>query len=97
MTEKRYELYNKYSVNDLIQDNYNVIDGHIQIYDAQSVERELNDLFNRLRNINSICDDCLKIKNKNDVGYCVGITEIKKIIENSVDEINDVKWWEVLE
>lgn len=97
MTEQRYELYDKYSPNDLIQDNYNVIDGFVQIYGAESVECELNDLFNRLRDINSICDDCLKIKNKNDVGYYEGITEIKKIIEDSVSEINDMKWWEIKE
>ena len=75
MAEKRYELYDKHSPNELIQDNYNIIGGYIQIYGAERVECELNDLFNRLRNINSICDDCL-------------------IIENSVSEINDMKWWE---
>ena len=59
MAEKRYELYDKHSPNELIQDNYNIIGGYIQIYGAERVECELNDLFNRLRNINSICDDCL--------------------------------------
>ncbi len=94
-TEKRYELYNKYNPNEILQDNYNVLDGDIQIYDAETVEFELNDLFNRLKNIRNICNDCLKIKNHNDVGYCVGITEIRKIVEESIEEdseVRDVVW-----
>lgn len=72
--QSRYELVNKYNPNELIQDNYNVMDGYVQIYGAENVEFELNDLFNRLKNIGEICDDCLQLENINDVGYIVGIT-----------------------
>ena len=90
MKEKRYELYNKYNHNEIIQDNYTVFDSYVQIYSAESVEFELNDLFNRLKNIRDICNDCLKIKNHNDVGYCVGITEIKRIVEESIEEDSEM-------
>ena len=94
MTE-RYELVDKYNPNELIQDNYNVIDGYVQIYGAENVESELNDLFNRLKNIREICDDCLKLKKINDVEYLVGITEIKKIVENSIEELSEINWGDV--
>ena len=94
MTE-RYELLNKYNPNELLQDNYNVMDGYVQIYDAETVEYELNDLFNRLKNIGEICDDCLQLENINDVGYLVGITEIKKIVENSIEELSEINWSDV--
>lgn len=70
MTEKRYELYNKYNHNEIIQDNYNVLDGCVQIYSAETVEFELNDLFNRLKNIREICNDCLK-----ELSGCEGISD----------------------
>lgn len=92
MTEKRYELYNKYNHNEIIQDNYNVLDGCVQIYSAETVEFELNDLFNRLKNIRDICNDCLKIGNPSDVGYCVGITEIKRIVEECIEEDSEINW-----
>lgn len=94
MTE-RYELVNKYNPNELIQDNYNVMDGCVQIYDAETVEFELNDLFNRLKNIGEICDDCLQLENINDIGYLVGITEIKRIVENSIEELSEINWSDV--
>ena len=92
MTAKRYELVNKYNPNEWIQDNYTVYDGYVQIYAAETVEYELNDLFNRLKNIRDICNDCLSVEKINDVGYLVGITEIKKIVENSIDELSEVNW-----
>ena len=92
MTEKRYRLYNKYNHNEIIQDNYNVMDGYIQIYSAETVESELNDLFNRLTNIRDICNDCLKIRNHYDISYCVGITEIKRIVEECIDEDSEINW-----
>lgn len=93
MTEnnKRYELVNKYNPNELLQDNYNIMDGCIQIYSAECVEDELNDLFNRLTAIYSICNDCLKIKDIYNPGYCVGIIEIKRIIEESIEELSEVE------
>ena len=94
MTE-RYELVNKYNPNEFIQDNYNVIGGYVQIYGAESVESELNDLFNRLKNIGEICDDCLQLENIYDVGYLVGITEIKKIVKNSIDDLSEINWEDV--
>ena len=94
MTE-RYELYNKYNHNEIIQDNYNVLDGCVQIYSAETVKYELNDLFNRLKNIRSICNDCLKIESPSDVGYCVGITEIKRIVESCIEEDSEIKWEEI--
>lgn len=96
MTE-RYELVNKYNPNELIQDNYNVMDGCVQIYGAETVEFELNDLFNRLKNIGEICDDCLQLENVYDIGHLVGITEIKKIVENSIEELSEVNWSDVNE
>lgn len=92
MTTERYELVNKYNPNEWVRDNYTVYDGCVQIYGAETVEYELNDLFNRLKNIRDICNDCLKLKSHDDVGYCVGITEIKKIVENSIDELSEVNW-----
>ena len=62
------------------------MDGYVQIYGAETVEFELNDLFNRLKNIGEICDDCLQLENINEVRYIVGITEIKKIVENSIED-----------
>lgn len=94
MTE-RYELVNKYNPNELIQDNYNVMDGCVQIYSAESVEYELNDLFNRLKNIGEICDDCLQLENIYGAGYIVAISEIKKIVENSIDELSEINWDDV--
>ena len=96
MTEKRYELVDKYNPNEWVRDNYNVLYGYVQIYSAETVEYELNDLFNRLKNIRSICNDCLKIGNPSDVGYCVGITEIKKIVEECIEEDSEINW-EILE
>jgi len=90
MTE-RYELYNKYNHNEIIQDNYNVLDGCVQIYSAETVEFELNDLFNRLKKIGDICDDCLKLKS-NDIGYYIGINEIKRIVEDCIEEDSNIKW-----
>lgn len=95
MTEKRYELYNKYNHNEIIQDNYNILDESIQIYSAETVESELNDLFNRLKNIRDICNDCLSIKKINDVGYLVGITEIKKIVEECIEEDSEINWSDI--
>lgn len=95
MTEKRYELYNKYNHNEIIQDNYNILDDSIQIYSAETVEFELNDLFNRLKNIRDICNDCLKIKNNYDKGYYVGITEIKRIVEECIEEDSEINWSDI--
>ena len=95
MTEKRYELYNKYNHNEIIQDNYHILDESIQIYSAETVESELNDLFNRLKNIRDICNDCLSIKKINDVGYLVGITEIKKIVEECIEEDSEINWSDI--
>ena len=92
MTEKRYELCNKYNCNEIIQDNYCVYDGCVQIYDAESIEYELNDLFNRLKNIREICNDCLKIQKPNDVGYLVGITKIKRMVEDYIEENSEITW-----
>ena len=94
MTE-RYELVNKYNPNELIQYNYNVMDGCVQIYDAENVEFELNDLFNRLRNIGEICDDCLQSDRIYGAGYLVAISEIKKIVEDSIEELSEINWSDV--
>ena len=89
---ERYELYNKYNHNEIIQDNYNVLDGCVQIYSAETVKYELNDLFNRLKNIRDICNDCLKIENPSDVGHYVGITEIKRIVEECIEQDSEINW-----
>lgn len=91
--KERYELFNKYNHNELIRDNYNVMDGCCQIYDAETIEYELNDLFGRLKKIYDICDDCLKINNNED--YFILINEIKKIIENSIEELSEISWCDV--
>ena len=88
---ERYELYNKYNHNEIIQDNYNVLDGCVQIYSAETVEYELTDLFNRLKNIRDICNDCLKLKS-NDIGYYIGIIEIKRIVEECIEEDSEINW-----
>lgn len=95
MIKERYELVNKYNPNELIQDNYNVIDGCVQIYDAESVEYELNDLFNRLKNIGEICDDCLQLENIYGAGYLVAIAEIKKTVEKSIEELSEINWSDI--
>lgn len=94
MTE-RYELVNKYNPNEFIQDNYNVMDGCVQIYDAETVKSELNDLFNRLKNIREICEIMITYENVYDAGHLVGITEIKKIVENSIEELSEINWEDV--
>ena len=52
-------------------------------------------LFNRLKNIGEICDDCLQLKNVYDIGHLVGITEIKKIVENSIEKLSEINWSDV--
>ena len=95
MIKERYELVNKYNSNELIQDNYNIIDGYVQVYGAESVEYELNDLFNRLKNIGEICNDCLQLENIYSARYLVAISEIKKIVENSIDELSEINWSDI--
>lgn len=92
---ERYELVNKYNPNELIQDNYNVMDGCVQIYDAESVEYELNDLFNRLKNIGEICDECLRLDSIYGAGYLVAIAEIKKTVEKSIEELSEINWSDI--
>lgn len=85
MSEKRFELNNKYNPNELMIDNLLIIDGVPSLYDAECVVSEMNSMNNCLKEILCICDDCLKIKDNYDVGYCVGVTEIKKLVEDCLN------------
>lgn len=82
---KRYELINKYNPNELIQDNYYQIDNTPQVYDAECIEYELNDYYNRLKNIYELCQ---KEQDKTKT-----IKHIMSIIEGSTDELNECKIW----
>lgn len=85
MMSERFELINKYNPNELMIDNLLIIDGIPSLYDAECVVSEMNSMNNCLKEILWICDDCLKIKDNYDVGYCVGVTEIKKLVEHCLN------------
>lgn len=85
MMSERFELINKYNPNELMIDNLLIIDGIPSLYDAECVVSEMNSMNNCLNEILWICDDCLKIKDNYDVGYCVGVTEIKKLVEHCLN------------
>lgn len=85
MMSERFELNNKYNPNELMIDNLLIIDGVPSLYDAECVVSEMNSMNNCLKEIFCICDDCLKIKDNYDVGYCVGVTEIKKLVEDCLN------------
>lgn len=77
------------------KDNFHllVIDGLLNnLEDAnKKLADENTNLFNILKNIRWLCDDCLKINKVYDAGYCVGITEIKKIVESYIEENSEIK------
>lgn len=85
MSEKRFELNNKYNPNELMIDNLLIIDGVPSLYDAECAVSEMNSMNNCLKEILWICDGCLKIKDHYDVGYCVGVTEIKRLVEDCLN------------
>ena len=85
MSEKRFVLVNKYNTNELMIDNLFVMNGIPQLYDAECVVSEMNSMNDCLNGILGICDDVLKIKDNYDVGYCVGVTEIKKLVEDCLN------------
>lgn len=85
MSEKRFVLVNKYNPNELIIDNLFMMNGIPQLYNAECVVSEMNSMNNCLKEILWICNGCLKIKDNYDVGYCVGITEIKKLVDDCLN------------